>query len=259
MGEKADYGNWVPRRWLMALVLCWMALFVAAYVALCHAGSNRVINVLTIVLWVMVAIVMVAIVGLAWLHHYFQRGFMQRVYKLVGDQLSVWNGEGRVLDVGCGNGGLTIALAKRFIQAHVTGVDIWGPKWDYGKAACEKNAQADGVDTRTEFLYGSAVKLPFNDNTFDVIVSNYVFHEVGEQKDKNALIAEALRVLKPGGYFAIHDLFYDESIYLPGAQLEQYLATLATEAHVRSTAPDLNLHGLVSRMLARSGMIYGKK
>ena len=47
-----------------------------------------------------------------------------------------------------------------------------------------------------------AAKLPFLDDTFDAAVSNFVFHEVRSQRDKQALIREALRVVKPGGAFA---------------------------------------------------------
>ena len=55
------------------------------------------------------------------------------------------------------------------------------------------------------FEEGNAVKLPFADESFDAVCSNYVYHNISGQ-DKQALLLETLRVLKKGGTFAIHDL-----------------------------------------------------
>lgn len=54
-----------------------------------------------------------------------------------------WQGNGEVLDIGCGNGPLTIAIAKAYPSAHVTGIDYWGRSWEYSKAVCEKNASSE--------------------------------------------------------------------------------------------------------------------
>jgi SAM-dependent methyltransferase len=43
-----------------------------------------------------------------------------------------WTGQGKVLDIGCRNGQLTVRLAKRYPQVQVTGMDTWGKNWDYG-------------------------------------------------------------------------------------------------------------------------------
>jgi hypothetical protein len=56
-----------------------------------------------------------------------------------------WNGDGKALDVGCGNDALTIKLALKFAMAHVTGIDFWGERWEYSKGTCEANAKAAGV------------------------------------------------------------------------------------------------------------------
>jgi len=53
----------------------------------------------------------------------------------------------------------------------------------------------------------SAVSLPFDDGYFDAAVSNFVFHEVSDAKDKREVIREALRVVKKGGKFAFQDEF----------------------------------------------------
>lgn len=136
----------------------------------------------------------------------------QRIWDLIISSLD-WNGEGKALDIGCGNGSLTIKLARKFNNAQVTGIDYWGKKWDYSKSVCEANAKAEEVNDRVLFQKASAVKLPFEDGDFDAAVSNLVFHEVSEAKDKRELIKEALRVVRKGGKFAFQDLFLFKQVY----------------------------------------------
>ncbi|MHC1782364.1 MAG: class I SAM-dependent methyltransferase [Anaerolineaceae bacterium] len=118
-----------------------------------------------------------------------------------------WHGKGKVLDIGCGNGPLSIKLAQRFPEAEITGMDFWGQNWDYSIKMCEENARLSGVEDRVSFRKGSASSLPFEDACFDMIVSNLVFHEVKDVNDKRISIREAMRVLKPGGVFVLQDLF----------------------------------------------------
>jgi SAM-dependent methyltransferase len=124
-----------------------------------------------------------------------------------------WNGNGKVLDIGCGNGALTIKVAKKFPKVQVTGIDYWGPKWDYSKSQCEQNASIEGVSDRVVFQRASASNLPFDDGYFDAAVSNLCFHEVADTKDKRELIREALRVVKKGGKFSFQDLFLFRQVY----------------------------------------------
>ena len=118
-----------------------------------------------------------------------------------------WGGGGNVLDIGCGSGALSIRLAKRYPEAMVTGVDLWGKQWEYSKATCELNASIEGVKERMTFRQASASKLPFPDESFDLVVSNLTFHEVKDAPDKRLLLREGLRVLRKGGSFAFQDLF----------------------------------------------------
>ena len=154
-----------------------------------------------------------------------------RVQELVLDHLA-WDGRGRgagspgspsggatpdppgqALDIGCGNGPLTIALALRFPDARVTGLDFWGESWEYSRDVCETNADNQGVAERTEFQQASAAALPFADGSFAAVVSNLCFHEVRGTRDKRELVREALRVLEPGGAFAFQDLFRLKTTY----------------------------------------------
>ena len=113
---------------------------------------------------------------------------------------------GTGLDVGCGSGALTIACAKGHPAAQMVGCDIWSGAYKtvFTRARCEENAKAEGVGN-ARFVEGNAVRLPFADESFDAVTSNYVYHNIAGQ-DKQKLLLETLRVLKKGGSFAIHDL-----------------------------------------------------
>ena len=88
----------------------------------------------------------------------------------------------------------------------MVGCDIWSGAYKgvFTKTLCEKNAQAEGV-SNVSFKEGNAIRLPFADECFDAVTSNYVYHNITGQ-DKQKLLLETLRVLKKGGTFAIHDL-----------------------------------------------------
>jgi len=112
---------------------------------------------------------------------------------------------GKCLDVGCGSGALAIAVAKRNPRAQVVGIDRWGKEYaSFNKQLCENNAKAEGVKN-ISFQQGDATHLEFSDETFDAVVSNYVYHNI--PGDRQQYLLETLRTLKKGGTFALHDIF----------------------------------------------------
>lgn len=93
-----------------------------------------------------------------------------------------WDGEGKAVDIGCGNAPLTIGIAKKYPKAKAVGIDNWGGAWEYSKGVCERNAEIEGVRERVTFKKASASALPLDDEAFDVAVSNLVFHEVRDTR-----------------------------------------------------------------------------
>jgi ubiquinone/menaquinone biosynthesis C-methylase UbiE len=97
----------------------------------------------------------------------------------------------RVLDVGCGTGSLTFAIAKRSNIEAVCGVD--------GAAAYIDSAANKNSNSRIEFRVGAACALPFPDRSFDRVLSLLVLHFVPQTE---LAIKEMRRVARPGGTVA---------------------------------------------------------
>lgn len=198
---KPDYGNWVSKRLI--------------YVPAVMTVACLALSLLSMFFLVGVVVFAVILFYFAYAYHMFSYdgGKIQgRILDLVMQRID-WDGRGRALDIGCGNGGLSIKVAKKYPAARVTGIDYWGGKWDYELETCIKNAEVEGVKDRMDFQKASASKLPFEDGYFDLAVSNFVFHEVHDTKDKREVVKEALRVVRKGGKFVFQDLFLVKSIY----------------------------------------------
>ena len=121
--------------------------------------------------------------------------------RLAGDrgsagQLDISRGT-QVLDVGCGIGGAARALADQY-GAQVLGIDLT-PEFI---AVAETLSRMTGV-TGVTFSRGSALALPFEAERFDLAIMLHVGMNIA---DKQRLLAEVARVLRPGGRFAIFDI-----------------------------------------------------
>ena len=130
-------------------------------------------------------------------------GSWNKVHRVVLSHLD-YDGDGKILEVGCGSGALAIRAALTWPKAKVIGVDYWGAVYNYSKVLCEKNAASEGVASHCVFQHGDAKHLDFPDESFDAVISNYVYHNV-MGADMHKLLLESLRVLKKGGVFALND------------------------------------------------------
>ncbi len=207
VSNKADYGSWMP--WSIPLLLLCLSILPVVVTLIFDQ------NLLKWVLYPVSALAFLLFLYMSYVRYMFNRndgGFQRQFYDLVIDKLS-WPGEGKVLDIGTGAGAIAIELAKRHDAAEVVGVDRWGKPWNYSRDSCERNALVEGVSERVRFSLSGADKLLFDDESFDAVISNFVFHAVRDH-DRMSLLREALRVLKKGGSFSFQDLFntqfYDE-------------------------------------------------
>lgn len=109
-----------------------------------------------------------------------------------------------VLDVGCGLGGSARYLASEH-RCRVVGVDL---TQEYVDTAATL-ARWVGLDEDCEFHWASALELPFDDGSFDVVWTEHVQMNVA---DKAAFYGELARVLVPGGRLLFHDIFEGEGL-----------------------------------------------
>ncbi|MBI4557681.1 MAG: methyltransferase domain-containing protein [Candidatus Hydrogenedentes bacterium] len=114
----------------------------------------------------------------------------------LADQLPLTDGM-RALDVGCGTGLLTVAIAERHLQCQVEGIDASKPMI---RVARKKRTRSNCI-----FRQALAEELPYPDQHFDIVTSALFFHHVNRGLKRRCLL-EIHRVLKPGGRLVIADM-----------------------------------------------------
>lgn len=196
-----DYGSWMSNP--VFYVFGGVTVMAAVAAVLSHMFHITVL----VILFSLVTVVMAAmLIWIAWIRRKYAfdgGGIMGLSHSVVLSQLE-YDGRGDILEVGCGSGALAIRAALTWPDAKVTGVDSWKAIYDYSIGLCEKNAVSEGVASRCSFRKGDAKHLDFADESFDAVISNYVYHNI-LGSDMQKLLLESLRVLKKGGVFAIND------------------------------------------------------
>ncbi|MDY6072738.1 MAG: methyltransferase domain-containing protein [Eubacteriales bacterium] len=229
---KPDYKNWMPESMLKKLyfgTVVMLILFITlGFSNLIQNGTLRLIC--SIILGVLTIILTFFTIWSTVLYRAFDYKGKRKLAKIIiegiADYVKIPDG-GEGLDVGCGSGALCIACAKKNPKASMVGCDIWSGAYKavFSKELCTDNAKAEGI-SNVRFENGNAIKLPFEDESFDAVTSNYVYHNiVGYNKQK--LLRETLRVLKKGGIFAIHDLMKKPSY----GDMYKFVETLKAEGY----------------------------
>lgn len=122
----------------------------------------------------------------------------------------------RILDFGCGAGGITLHIAKTRGPAEIVGYDVERPVIERARAA----AADAGLSAIARFVSNRPGRLPFDDGAFDLVFSKDAMIHV---PDKVALFAELYRVLKSGGTLAASDWLIGHDGE-PSAEMKAYVA-----------------------------------
>ncbi len=198
---KPDYKNWVPKGMIYGLLGAAGGALVLSLIV----GVTGIVGTILLVITILLAVMTL---WMFLMHRAFSyngsRQMSRQIIEGVSSYVKIPDG-GKGLDVGCGSGALTIACAKKNPNAQMVGIDRWGKEYaSFSKTLCESNAEAEGV-ANVSFGQGDATELGFDDETFDAVTSNYVYHNI-PSRDRQAILLETLRTLKKGGTFAIHDI-----------------------------------------------------
>ena len=204
---KADYGIDAPgviRNLLIVTVIglvAWGTMAAGLWSGVVKIGPVR-LGLAWMLLWPAIGCGAMAI----WMLYDSKIGKVRDREQLL-DQIP-WRGDERVLDVGCGRGLMLIGAAKRLTTGLATGIDIWQAEDLSGNRpeGTLENAEREGVRERVEVKTADMRKLPFDDATFDVVVSCAAIHNLYEAGDRAQAIREIARVLKPGGRAVIDDI-----------------------------------------------------
>ena len=142
-----------------------------------------------------------------------------RLGKLIGIQR-----DDLVLDVACGHGASSLAVARSF-HCRVVGVDVGAG----GVAEARRQAVASGVEDRAAFILGDGESLAFNDCSFDAVLCEC---SMSLFPDRVRGVSEMARVLRPGGRLGISDLTVE-----PGCLPEALRGTLGEMLCLASAPP----------------------
>jgi ubiquinone/menaquinone biosynthesis C-methylase UbiE len=132
----------------------------------------------------------------------YEAGWRGRMHYQIADRtadlaVTLMPAPRRLLDIGCGTGYLLRQLALRCPRAmELVGIDP--------APAMIRTAQAAATDSRLRLLPGRAEELPFPAGTFDLVVSSTSFDHWSDQQ---AGLAQCARVLVPGGWLVLSDVF----------------------------------------------------
>jgi len=257
--QKPDYGNWVTLKTVLGFFFSALSIFIIALLVWFYLALAE--------LYLSLAIIGLSLLFSSFYLAYVRHAISPNVYNLAKEyhQLVMTalghDQAGRLLDIGCGNGGLAIELAAINQDLLSIGLDTWG-RPPYQVSTCSRNALLRNVSDRVIFLSASAARLPFADESFEAVCSNFVFHQIEEFTDKRLALYEALRVLKKGGHFAFHDMFYVTQMY---GQIEEFQKNLRSAGYQKVCLQDTCHAAFLPRLLrppfssAKSALLYGIK
>jgi len=130
---------------------------------------------------------------------------MRWIRHFVISQAIVLKNHGEAVDLGCGAGQLVMEMARKAQGLQMTGIDLS----EKMLADARQSAQRVGLDNRVDFRLGNVEKIPFPDQSVDLVISTASLHH---WSDPVKVLNEIDRILKPGGAYYVFDLRRDMAL-----------------------------------------------
>jgi ubiquinone/menaquinone biosynthesis C-methylase UbiE len=162
-------------------------------------------------------------------------------------QADITSGQ-RVLDIGCGTGTLAVMLKRSHAEVEVIGLD------PDPKALRRAKAKATRAGLSLQLDHGFADELPYTKDSFDRVLSSFMFHHLEEQNREKTL-REVSRVLKPGGSFHLLDFVGDHEHGSHGLLSHGFLSRLM---HSTDRLKD-NSDARIVQLMRRAGFTNAEK
>lgn len=180
--------------------------------------------------------------------------------KFADDLLAAWRAKAPelpderladVLDVGTGTAQIPVVLAKKWDGCRIMAADAAVSMLDIARY----NVEVAGMIERIQLTHVDAKTLPYPAQHFDLVMSNSIVHHIPEPR---TVLAEALRVLRPGGMLFFRDLFRPDSREqldalvqaYAGAENEHSQRMFAESLHAALSLPEIR--GLVVELGGRA-------
>ena len=174
----------------------------------------------------------------------FARGMRDKGWNGVEGMIASGIKGGDILEIGPGPGYVGLELAKKLNPRSLTGCEISQAML----RLAEKNAEEYKISGR--YVQGNAMEMPFQDESFDSVISNGSLHE---WEDPVRVFNEIHRVLRPGGHYCITDLRRDVALWKKGfvyatTKPKEMRPGLLTSLHAAYTVSE------ITELLADSGL-----
>ena len=127
-----------------------------------------------------------------------------------------FNNDINFIDLGCGQGAILSLIAKRLTKGSKgVGIDLWRNTDQLGNSLnrTKDNIKSEGLEDRIQLFTGNIMNLPFKDESFELVTSNLVIHNIGDKEGIKTALKEAHRVLKKDGQLIIADILCDIADY----------------------------------------------
>jgi len=131
-------------------------------------------------------------------------GFGRAGQELI-EQANIESGHS-ILDIGCGTGTLIVTLERQYSDVRVVGLD------PDAKALERAHKKVMRAKVSVQLDHGFADELPYDKQSFDRVLSSFMFHHLDEQ-ERERTSREVRRVLKPGSSFHLLDFVADDTAH----------------------------------------------